>query len=231
MIPLKEITHLTFDCYGTLIDWEQGILDVVQPVLARFGVVVSPEVILRSYVAHEARLEAQPWMPYRELLREVMIAMASDFGVRLKEAEQNSLVDSLRRWQPFPDTVDALKRLSTRFRLVILSNIDDALFRQTQSHLKVEFTEVITAEQVQNYKPAHAHFTEALRRLAVPAHRILHVAQSLYHDHVPARQLGFHTAWINRPSLLSGTGLSPNAEVNPDLVFRDLASLAAQLLK
>ena len=228
---LNEITHLTFDCYGTLIDWEQGILNATQPVLARSNFIVAPEIILQSYVRHEARLEAQSWMPYREILREVMIAMASDFGVRLKEAEQNSLVDSLPRWQPFPDTVDALKRLSTRFRLVILSNIDDTLFLQTQRHLKVEFAEIITAEQVKSYKPAHAHFNEALRRLDVSAHQILHVAQSLYHDHVPASRFGFRTAWINRPSLLSGTGLSPNAEVKPDLVFRDLASLAAQLLR
>lgn len=229
MIPLDEITHLTFDCYGTLIDWERGILSAVRPLLTHSH--ASPEAILRSYVQHEARLEQQPWKPYREVLRGTMLGIAQDLDVRLNSGEEDTLVDSLSNWTPFPDTVAALKRLSTRFKLVILSNTDDSLFRETQKHLLVPFTEIITAEQVKSYKPCQAHFVEALRRLAVPAKSILHVAQSLYHDHLPAHQLGFHTAWINRPSLLPGTGLAPDSTAKADVAFTDLASFAAHILR
>ncbi|HEX5219808.1 MAG TPA: HAD-IA family hydrolase [Verrucomicrobiae bacterium] len=170
-------------------------------------------------------------MPYRDLLRGVLLGIAKDLGIRLEAGEADTLANSLPSWPPFPDTVAALQRLSTRFQLVILSNTDDSLFRQTQKHLQVPFTEIITAEQVRSYKPGHAHFTEALRRLNVPAKRILHVAQSLYHDHVPARQLGFYTAWINRPSLLSGTGLAPDADAKPHLASSDLESLRAQIFR
>jgi len=227
---LDDITHLTFDCYGTLIDWERGILAASAPLLTRLGAQATPEAILRSYAQHEARLESQGWKPYRDVLRDVMIGIAADFGVPVSESESNVLVDSLPAWPPFPDTVAALQKLATRFRLVILSNTDDALFAETQKQLRVHFADVITAEQVRSYKPGHAHFQEALRRLNLSAPQILHVAQSLYHDHVPARQLGFNTAWVNRPSLLAGTGLAPAAVVQPDIVVPDLATLAARLI-
>jgi 2-haloacid dehalogenase len=230
MISLNQITHVTFDCYGTLIDWERGILAAMQSLLARHGVQVAPEVILQSYVRHEARLEAQPWMPYREILRGVMTNMAADFKITLKLDDQDALVNSLPNWPPFPDTVAALKQLATRFKLVILSNTDQTLFAETQKQLQVPFTAIITAEQVRSYKPGHAHFHEALRRLDVAATNILHVAQSLYHDHAPARALGFPTAWINRPSLLPGTGLAPKTNGQPDLVAPDLATLVTQLI-
>src|SRR6185436_7841872 len=141
----------------------------------------------------EARLEAENWRPYREMLRGVMAGVVADFSVALPVAEQDALVNSLPDWPPFPDTVEALRGLSTRFRLVILSNTDDDLFAETQKQLQVRFDAVITSEHVKSYKPGAAHFHEVLRRLGVPATQILHVAQSLYHDHVPARQLGLHT--------------------------------------
>ena len=225
----NRITHLTFDCYGTLIDWERGILAAVAPLLAPAGARQTPEAILRSFVAHEARLESQSWRPYREVLQAVLSAIAAGFKIALADSEANLLSDSLPQWPPFPDTVAALKQLAKRFRLVILSNTDDALFAQTQKSLGVSFYEIITAEQVKSYKPGKRHFEEALRRLGVPVSQILHVAQSLYHDHAPAKELGFPTAWINRPSLLAGTGLALKANVEPDLVFPDLATLTARL--
>jgi 2-haloacid dehalogenase len=230
MISFNQITHLTFDCYGTLIDWERGILAATQSLLAHHGVQVAPEAILKNYIRHEARLEAQPWMPYREILRGVMTSMAVDFKITLKSDEQNALVNSLPNWPPFPDTVAALKQLTIRFKLAILSNTDETLFAETQKQLQVPFTAIITAEQVRSYKPGHAHFHEALCRLNVPATNILHIAQSLYHDHVPARELGFNTAWINRPSLLPRTGLAPKTNAQPDLVAPDLATLVIQLI-
>jgi 2-haloacid dehalogenase len=229
MIPFAEISHLTFDCYGTLINWERGILDAVLPPNSRHERVIAPDDILRSYVKHEARLEAGPWRLYREILRGVMKGIADDFEITLSVEEQSALVNSLPHWPPFADTVEALQRLAARYKLVILSNTDDALFAETAKTLKVSFEDVITAEQVESYKPGLAHFQEALRRLKVPAGKILHVAQSLYHDHVPARQLGFHTARVNRPSLLAGTGLAPGTEVEPEITVPDLRTLAERI--
>jgi 2-haloacid dehalogenase len=226
---LKDITHLTFDCYGTLIDWERGILSTVQPLLAGHGVTVPPEEILRSYVRHEASLESQGWKPYSEILRGVMLGIAADFNIQLTGNQAAVLAGSLPDWPPFPDTVTSLQRLSSSFQLVILSNTDDALFAETQKRLRVRFVEVITAEQVRSYKPGHAHFQEARRRLNVSSIQVLHVAQSFYHDHVPAQQLGFKTAWVKRPSLLADTGLAPAAIVKPDIVVPDLACLVTQL--
>jgi 2-haloacid dehalogenase len=189
----------------------------------------SSEAVLQSFVAHEARIESLNWRPYREVLRGVVTGIASDFGVTLSDSDGALLADSLPDWPPFPDTVGALQKLSKRFCLVVISNTDDALFAATQRRLKFRFDEVITAEQVRSYKPGTAHFQEALRRLDVPATKILHVAQSLYHDHVPAQRLGFRTAWINRPSLLAGKGLAPAAVVKPDLEFSDLNGLVEEL--
>jgi len=158
----------------------------------------------------------------------VLIEMAAELNLSLLRSESNLLSDLLPHWPPFPDTLSSLQSLSKRFRLVILSNTDDALFAETQKRLGVRFDEIITAEQVKCYKPGKAHFQEALGRLNVPVSRVLHVAQSLYHDHVPAQELGFRTAWINRPSLLTGTGLAPSVEVKPDLIFANLAEFVAR---
>ena len=228
-IQLDRITHLTFDCYGTLIDWETGILRALRSALDPHGVKAAPERLLQLYVVNEVRLEAQDWRPYRLVLGETVSFIGQELGVILSPADRDRFVESLPAWPPFPDTVAALRRLGKRFRLVILSNIDDALFAQTARQLGVSFHDVITAEQVRSYKPGEAHFQEALRRLKVPAGNILHVAQSLYHDHVPARRLGFRTAWIERPSLLRATGLAPSATVETDLKFSSLADLADQL--
>ncbi len=225
MPDFDRITHLTFDCYGTLIDWEAGILEAVRPVLERHGVAAANEEILRAYVRLEAELEAGPYRPYREILRGVLTGMGPVFGFSPTEADREALPGSIGQWPPFPDTVEALRRLKQRYALVILSNIDDALFARTAPHLGVEFDAVITAQQVGSYKPAPANFRAALERLAVPREQVLHVAQSLYHDHVPAKALGLRTVWVNRPSRLTGTGVAPPADVQPDLEVPNLQSL------
>ena len=223
---LDDVTHLTFDCYGTLINWEQGILTALEPLVANARLRPAPQAILQSFVKHEAREEGLVWKPYHQVLAAVLSAMAVELELPLLAREPGLLADTLPMWPPFPDTVDALQRLSKRFRLAIVSNTDDALFAETQKRLKARFDAVVTAEQVKSYKPGKAHFEEVLRRLEVPASNVLHVAQSLYHDHVPASQLGFPTAWINRPTLLAGTGLAPRADIQPDFTFSDLAGLA-----
>jgi 2-haloacid dehalogenase len=212
-----------------LIDWEQGILSAVGPLLSRAAAKPTPEAILRSFVAHEARIESEAWRPYREVLKGVLVGIAADFKIPIAGFETSLLSESLPHWPPFLDTVDALRRLSKKFQLVIISNTDDSLFAGTQKCLGIYFDEIITAEQVKSYKPGQAHFEEALRRLRVPVTQVLHVAQSLYHDHAPAQRLGFRTVWINRPSILTGTGLAPLTDIKPDLVFSSLSELVAKL--
>jgi len=229
MLDFTRFTHLTFDCYGTLIDWENGILDAVGPVLQRHGVNASPVEVLRLYTKMEAEQEARPYQRYRDVLRQVMIGFGAALGFQPSAAELEVLPDSIGRWQPFPDTVPALRRLGERFKLVIVSNIDDAMFGNTAKLLGVKFDDVITAEQVRSYKPALVNFEFTLKRLGVPASQILHVAQSLYHDHMPARRLGFGTVWINRPSRLPGTGLALPADVRPHLELPDLQSLVRRI--
>jgi len=226
---LESVTCLTFDCYGTLIDWELGILTAVEPVLAQTATRPSPEAVLRSFIKNEQQQEAADWKPYRQVLSGVQSAMAEELGFPLLGTDPARLAESLPTWPPFADTVEALQRLSKRFRLAVVSNTDDALFAGTHKQLKVPFETVVTAEQVKSYKPASAHFREVLRRLDVPVSEVLHVAQSLYHDHVPARQLGFRSARIERPSRVSRTGLAPQADVQPDFTFADLSSLASFL--
>jgi 2-haloacid dehalogenase len=141
--------------------------------------------------------------------------------------EADSLPESLQDWKPWPDTVDALRLLQSRFRLAIVSNVDDDLFAATRPQLGVEFDRVITAEQARAYKPSLKIFELALSRIGVPAHRVLHVGQSLYHDVIPAQSLGLATVWVNRPSARSGVGAVKSADGQPDMQVSSVAELAA----
>jgi len=227
VISFENFTHLTFDCYGTLIDWETGILEAMRLVLAHRGITAEAERLLRLYVKHEAVQEAGPYKPYREVLQGVMAGIAGELGFVPTAAELRALPDSVGHWPPFSDTVAALRRLQTRYKLVIISNIDDAMFAETNTLLQVVFDDIITAQQVGSYKPALQNFHFALARLGVPLQQVLHVAQSLHHDHAPAKALGLTTVWVNRPSRLSGTGLALPVQVTPDLEVPDLQSLVA----
>lgn len=229
MIDFTQFTHLTFDCYGTLIDWETGILNAVTTVLTRHGVVATPEQILQRYAQFEAEEEAGPYKPYSEVLRGVMAQLATTLGFAPSAADLEALPASVGEWPPFADTVAALQRLKQRYKLVIISNIDDTLFAQSNKLLQVEFDAIITAQQVGSYKPNPANFHFALRRLGVDQRQVLHVAQSLFHDHVPAKALGFTTVWVNRASRLPKTGLALPATVTPDLEVPDMQSLVAAM--
>jgi 2-haloacid dehalogenase len=229
MIRPEGFSHLTFDCYGTLIDWETGILTQLRAILERHAIRPADEEILELHSKHEALQEASSTRPYREILRNVMAGIASELGVDLSPPELESLPESIARWPAFADTVPALHRLKERYKLAILSNIDDDLFRGTANLLDVEFDDVITAQQVGAYKPEPAIFHAALERLGAHASRVLHVAQSLYHDHVPAKALGLTTVWINRPSLRADVGLAPPARASPDLEVPDMKSFVSAL--
>ena len=228
-MDFAPFTHLTFDCYGTLIDWETGILAAVMPILTRRGIAADAAHVLQHYVRYEAAQESAPYRRYQNVLRDVMAGIAAELGFTPTATELQALPDSVGHWPPFADTVDTLVRLQTRYKLIIVSNIDDAMFAETRQMLQVEFDDVITAEQVQSYKPAPTHFHVTLQRLGVPPQCVLHVAQSLYHDHVPAKALGLTTVWVQRPSRLPGTGLALPAAATPDLIVPDLQSLAAMM--
>jgi 2-haloacid dehalogenase len=224
------ITHLSFDCYGTLIDWENGILDQALPRLADAGARnVDPVKLLRAYVTHEAALEVGPFQAYRNVLAQTFLRLGADLGVQLDDASCSAFAEGLAEWPPFPDTIDALRRLGSKYRLVILSNVDDGLFDRTAKRLGISFDAVITAEQVRSYKPALGHFQAARDRLGLSPANWLHVAQSLYHDHVPAKSLGLRTVWVDRPTQLAGTGIAPAARVIPDARTTTLAEVAELL--
>jgi 2-haloacid dehalogenase len=234
MIEFEQFTHLTFDCYGTIIDWETGILSAVQPVLERHGVSIGDSDLLGLYAQLEAEQEAGPYKPYKQVLMGVMEGFGADLGFTPSESDLLTLPGSVGSWPPFPDSVEALHRLQVDFQLVILSNIDDELFAATEEALGIQFDEVITAQQVGNYKPSLENFEVALDRLQVGRQQVLHVAQSLFHDHLPAKQLGFTTVWVNRPSRCPGVGVtlptrgSPGLEP-PDIEIADLESLVKLL--
>ena len=229
MLDFNRFELLTFDCYGTLIDWETGILSALHRILSAHGKKIDDAALLRLYGDFEQLSEQGAFHPYREVLECVVRQFGKEFGFIPTAAETRSLPDSLPGWKPWPDTVAALQQLKSRFRLAILSNVDDDLFAGTRPQLGVEFDEVITAQQAQAYKPSLKLFEIALTRVNTPAHRVLHVGQSIFHDVVPAQALGLATVWVNRPFARPGIGAVKSAEAKPDLTVSSLAELAAAI--
>jgi 2-haloacid dehalogenase len=217
-LSFAHVQALTFDCYGTLIDWESGILTALRPLLVRRGTEMSDEEVLTRYGALEAALEQVRYRPYRDILGEIV----RGFGLEPASALPNSIGD----WPPFADTVEALQRLKHHFRLGIISNIDDDLFAFSQRRLQVEFDWIVTAQQAQAYKPSLAPFHLFLERSGLEIGRVVHVAQSLYHDHVPAGQLGLRSVWVNRRAGRAGSGATPPADVEVQLEVPTLTALA-----
>jgi 2-haloacid dehalogenase len=230
VIDFEAYDALTFDCYGTLVDWERGILEALMPVLAGHRVDAGgPEAALERFSYLESAIEAEAFRPYRSVLSAVMRGFGRELGFEPTAAEVSAFAASVVDWPPFPDTVTALRALAGRYRLAVVSNVDDDLFAGTARKLAVPFAAVVTAEQVGSYKPARAHFDEVLRRLALSRERVLHVAQSLFHDIAPARELGFSTVWVNRRAGKAGGGATPPAAATPDLEVPDLATLVASM--
>jgi 2-haloacid dehalogenase len=217
---------LTFDCYGTLIDWETGILSALRPVLAAHGKTIADSELLSLYSELESEAESGEFRPYREVLQSVVRGLGERLGFTPTEPQVRSLPDSLPNWSPFPDTVEALSKLKTRYRLAVVSNVDDELFAPTARRLKVPFDYVITAQQARAYKPSLQMFKLAQQRTGATTGQWLHVAQSVYHDVVPAKSLGIATVWVNRPSTRPGAGASKAVAGQPDLEVPDLKTLA-----
>ena len=218
-IDYDAFDALTFDCYGTLIDWETGILTALAP--------HSAEDLLERFARHEARLEAGPYLPYKDVLAGCLRGLGEELGFEPTDEEARAFGQSVKDWPAFEDSPEALAALKRRFKLAVITNCDDDLFAASNRRLGVEFDHVITAQQARGYKPRIENFELAFERIDVPRERILHVAQSLFHDHVPAKRLGMTTVWIDRRQDKPGGGATPPADARPDATFPDLRSFAA----
>ena len=232
-IDFDAFDALTFDCYGTLIDWEAGLLDAFRPVLAAHDVAVDNEDLLERYAAEEARLEAGPYLRYRDLLAAGLRGVGASLGFTPSDEEAARFGGSVVDWPAFGDSAAALERLHQRFRLGVLTNCDDDLFAASQARLGTDLDWVVTAQQVGSYKPSPANFEALFARLAadgVAPARSLHVAQSLYHDHAPAKRLGMTTVWIDRRHDRPGAGATPLADADPDATFTSMAAFVANAI-
>ena len=216
---MEHFDVVTFDCYGTLIDWELGIGSAFEHAAGERGREAHRATVLADYAEFEPQIQAERYRPYREVLALAAERVARRLGWDAEEGSGTFLAESLGSWRPFPDTNAALERLAkSGLELGILSNVDDDLLEQTRRHFPVSFSCIVTAAQVGSYKPAEGHFREARRRIG--KRRWLHAAQSYFHDVVPARRLGIPVAWVNRK------GEKPSGDARPDYEVPDLAALA-----
>jgi 2-haloacid dehalogenase len=225
MLDFSRFKVLSFDCYGTIIDWERGIIDALIGVFMAHRVNAGRDELLELFGSLEAKAEASEYVPYRTVLQRVLDGIGEQHGFTPTHQEREAFADSVGRWPPFADSAAALQALKKKYKLAIISNVDDDLFARTAEQLGVDFDWVITAQQVRSYKPSPNNFLRAFERIGVPREQHLHVAQSVYHDIVPAKQLGLATVWVDRRRGQTGTGATPPATATPDLVVADLESL------
>ena len=233
MIRFGEFEAVTFDCYGTLVDWETGILKALRPILRAHEVSAAEGGLLKAYAEYEAIEEAGEFKSYREVLRGVVAGIGVRYGFDPSVDERDALVDSIGAWPVFSDTVEALRTLSSHYRLAIISNVDDDIFAATVRALEVDFDMVLTSEQARSYKPSPRNFELASTRLGLPKDRILHVAESLRHDIVPAKAMGFSCVWVNRVKAsrwaAGASGATGDTSSGADLVVPDLKTLVKMM--
>jgi 2-haloacid dehalogenase len=223
----KDIDTLSFDCYGTLIDWERGIAGAMAPLFMRSDRTLLMPAVLAIYAEVEARAEKPPYRSYRDVLALCTLGIAQQFGLGLQPGEENRLSLSMAKWPPFPDSAECLARLRTRYRLAVLSNVDRDLFEAAQDALGRPFDLVLTAEDIGSYKPDPANFRRLIDEAGVPPQRILHCAQSRYHDIAPARALGMNTVWVRRGH--GSGGAVPDSHAEPHAAVETLTELCELL--
>jgi 2-haloacid dehalogenase len=228
-MKLSDFAALTFDCYGTLIDWEQGLLNELTPWITRHGLMISDDEILQAFASLEPKHQAQtPDKPYPQVLQAVYLDLAAHWRIPASDDEALAFGNSVGRWPAFADTTPSLQYLRHHYELVILSNVDRASFAESNKKLGVSFDRIITAQDVGSYKPDPRNFARliaTLGEMGVSKSRILHTAQSLFHDIVPAKAAGLATVWVNRRRGKPGGGATakPSQSASPDL---EVASLA-----
>jgi 2-haloacid dehalogenase len=232
MTDFDRFEAMSFDCYGTLIDWETGIANALRPWAARNGLAVDDQELIAAYGQYETHVEDDmPGALYPIILGETLRRVGVEFGTAVTDADAEAFGQSVKDWPAFPDTIAALQRLASRFKLIILSNIDRASFAASNPRLGVTFDAIVTAEDVGSYKPQRGHFDrlfEEIERLGVDRDRLVHVAESLFHDHEPAAALGLPSVWIHRRHDKGGTGATatPSGEVSPTWRFTSMAAFA-----
>ena len=232
--PLKfdHFKVVSFDCFGTLIDWETGILEAIKSVFIWHKIEIPDRQILELYASFESQLQKKRrFLGYREILRRVILRFGQSLGFRPSEDDVLVLEEQLAEWSPFEDSIETLKALRAggRYQVIIASNIDTDLFNGSAEALQHCFDAVITAQQVGAYKPSERVFEAIVEQSGVEPKEILHVAQSLYHDINPASDLGMKTVWVNRHGTRESFGATPAAVADPDLVVTDLRTLSAMM--
>ena len=230
MLNFEQYKVLTFDCYGTLIDWENGILNALRPILRAHQIELTDDAALELFGELESAQERE-YKIYRRVLENVLQNMGAHLGFVPTENEIRAFGESVRDWEPFADSADALATLKRKYKLVILSNVDDDLFAFSARKLGVVFDDVITAQQCQSYKPSLNNFRIAETRVGVPKDKWLHVAQSLFHDIAPAKKMGLDTVWVNRRWNKPGAGATPPTDAMPDVTVKSLAELADLVMR
>jgi 2-haloacid dehalogenase len=225
---------LSFDCYGTLIDWETGIRQALQPWAATRRVEAGGDELLGRFGTHENVVQSEmPTLAYPLVLAESLRRIGGDLDVDVSDAEAAEFGASVGTWPAFADSAVALRRLQERYRLIILSNIDRASFARSNRRLGVSFDLVLTAEDIGSYKPNPANFDRLLAELGslgVERGQLLHVAQSLFHDHAPAQRIGLQSVWIDRYGTPAGTGATPDSDVRVNWRYTSLAEFADAVL-
>ncbi|MEX3786585.1 MULTISPECIES: haloacid dehalogenase type II [Paraburkholderia] len=228
-MKLTDFEALTFDCYGTLIDWESGIFEALQPLLERARTPLTRDQVLEAHARHESSQQIfTPAKRYQELLSIVYKRMAEEWGLPYTHEECVAYGRSIRNWPAFPDSAAALQYLKQHYKLVILSNIDNESFTYSNARLQVEFDAIITAEDVGSYKPSPRNFEYMLQKLdqrGIRKGKILHTAESLFHDHKPANEFGLASCWIYRRHSQPGFGatMDPGSQPNLDFRFNSMA--------
>jgi 2-haloalkanoic acid dehalogenase type II len=232
-MKLTDFRVLTFDCYGTLIDWESGIYAALQPLLQKANTALPRDAVLEAFARCESAQEAAtPAMIYSDLLTEVHRQLAAEWRIAVSESDHQRFGASVPDWPAFADSAASLQYLKQHYKLVILSNVDRTSFSGSHRRLQVEFDAVYTAQDVGSYKPNPQNFTYMLEHLAALGfgkEAILHTAQSLFHDHAPAKQFGLASAWIDRRQNQGGWGatMQPPEGARYDFRFPSLAAMVA----
>ncbi len=221
---LDDFDVFTFDCYGTLIDWESGMIDALKPLSDRLKTPLSRDEILQTHARHESTQQRwTPSMRYRDVLAVVYKRIAEEWGLRVRAEECETYGESVKNWPAFNDSVKSLKRLQQHAKLVILSNVDNRSFAGSRTRLQIDFDAVITAEDVGSYKPDDRNFKymiEQLQAMGIDPSRVLHTAESLYHDHQPATRHNLARCWIYRRHEQQGFGATMDPGEQPDVNFR-----------
>ena len=230
---ISNFSTLTFDCYGTLIDWETGIANALMSSFAQSDLSLDRSTLLDAFAKNECVVQSeQPDLAYRALLEQTHRKIAEQLNVSVSEDVHRTFAESIENWPAFADSVKSLKYLKQYFNLVILSNVDRAGFAKSNQHLKVEFDAVYTAEDIGSYKPDHRNFHHMLSELesrGIQVSEILHTAQSQFHDMIPATALGLKTCWIDRRAGETGSGATPSIakSVKTDFRFESLENMVA----